>query len=358
MPARHRIAPLALLLPATLAGCGSLEYSVDESHLAATDAPSEQATAWLPEPTGSRSIGTSARWIDTADRSLPIQLWYPTDHTTGERTPYMSDPVAEAIAAQFGIDPAVLVRPTHSLAGAPPATEPGGRPAVVISPGLGLHRSFLTALAEDLASHGYAVAAVDHPGDTIVSQTRTGELIPGGAEPGDELLATRVRDVDTAISYLTGSSGDDVLDSIDRDRIAVLGHSYGGATAAQVAATNPAVSAVGVLDASIFGSVAADGLDVPTLLLTAGDLDPTQERFWDLLTGPRTGWQLRQAGHFTFTDLATLVPALGSPNLLSTFDIGTDPNSSGTAVRELVRSFLDQHLGTDTDVLDQIRPIG
>jgi pimeloyl-ACP methyl ester carboxylesterase len=189
-----------------------------------------------------------------------------------------------------------------------------------------------------------------------VLRSRTGELIPGGAEPGDELLATRVHDVDAAISYLAGG-GDAVLDSIDGNRVAVLGHSYGGATAAQVAAINPAVRAVGVLDATVLGTVAAEGLDVPTLLLTAGDLDPTRERFWDLLTGPRTGWQLNRAGHFTFTDLATLIPALGPADSLSTFGIGTDPNSTSTAVRELARSFLDQHLDSDTDVSDQFRPI-
>ncbi len=82
-----------------------------------------------------------------------------------------------------------------------------------------------------------------------------------------------------------------------------------------------------------------------------------QERFWGLLTGPRTGRKLKQAGHFSFTDLARLIPALGSADPRSTFDIGTEPNSAGTAVRELVRSFLDQHLDRSIGVLDEARPL-
>jgi predicted dienelactone hydrolase len=35
-------------------------------------------------------------------------------------------------------------------------------PEVVLSPGFTVSRSTLTALAEDLASHGYVVAGIDH----------------------------------------------------------------------------------------------------------------------------------------------------------------------------------------------------
>ncbi len=35
-------------------------------------------------------------------------------------------------------------------------------PLIVLSPGFTMPRSTLTALAEDLASHGYVVAGVDH----------------------------------------------------------------------------------------------------------------------------------------------------------------------------------------------------
>ncbi|WP_399218506.1 hypothetical protein [Streptomyces sp. SAJ15] len=49
---------------------------------------------------------------------------------------------------------------TNATLGAEPARK--ARPLVVLSPGFGMSRLTLTALGEDLASRGYAVAAVDH----------------------------------------------------------------------------------------------------------------------------------------------------------------------------------------------------
>ncbi len=49
---------------------------------------------------------------------------------------------------------------TGAFAGAPP--QRGRHPLVVLSPGFSLPRSSLTSLAEDLASRGYVVAAIDH----------------------------------------------------------------------------------------------------------------------------------------------------------------------------------------------------
>ncbi len=49
---------------------------------------------------------------------------------------------------------------TNARTGARPA--PGKHPLVVLSPGFWPHHATLTTLAEELASHGYVVALLDH----------------------------------------------------------------------------------------------------------------------------------------------------------------------------------------------------
>jgi predicted dienelactone hydrolase len=51
---------------------------------------------------------------------------------------------------------------TNAAVDATPARIPRGHPLAVLSPGFTNSRSTLTALAEDLASHGYVVAGIDH----------------------------------------------------------------------------------------------------------------------------------------------------------------------------------------------------
>src|ERR1700728_3584148 len=62
-----------------------------------------------------------------------------------------------------GIPPDTLSRvETNAVGDAAPAGRQHGLPLVVLSPGFTNSRSTLTALAEELASHGYVVAGIDH----------------------------------------------------------------------------------------------------------------------------------------------------------------------------------------------------
>ena len=81
----------------------------------------------------------------------------------GDIAPYTTEAVSAAITESAGlpVSPGILTTvETHARDRAP--ALPGRRPLVVLSPGAGLSRESLTALAEDLASRGYVVAGVDH----------------------------------------------------------------------------------------------------------------------------------------------------------------------------------------------------
>lgn len=110
-----------------------------------------------------------------------------------------------------------------------PTDLPAGEqsPIVVISHGLSGDRKGFVAVAEHLASHGYAVVALDHPAS---NRTQLEDLFRGAeqeiAEPTE--FSDRPRDVSYLLDRLALRS--DRL-QLDMDSIAVLGHSFGGYTA-------------------------------------------------------------------------------------------------------------------------------
>jgi 8-oxo-dGTP pyrophosphatase MutT (NUDIX family) len=103
-----------------------------------------------------------------------VQLWYPAARTAGfPRVPYIparSGRSLDAQTAQAFTTPVPAgtfhALRTHSFEGAPVARpHDGGLPVILFSPGDGMDRSSLTGLAEELASHGFLVAGIDHTHD-------------------------------------------------------------------------------------------------------------------------------------------------------------------------------------------------
>ncbi|QIP85507.1 hypothetical protein GLX30_17340 [Streptomyces sp. Tu 2975] len=84
-----------------------------------------------------------------------------------------------------GVVPAATVSGvrTHACVDARPAS--GRFPLVLLSPGFSMPRSTLTALANDLASRGYVVAAVDHAHDLGCDSSCKGGALDDdrGADP-------------------------------------------------------------------------------------------------------------------------------------------------------------------------------
>ncbi|HEV2251985.1 MAG TPA: hypothetical protein VGS06_02205 [Streptosporangiaceae bacterium] len=196
---------------------------------------------------------------------------------------------------------------------------PGEHPLAIFSHFAGGGRRTATYLTTHLASHGYAVAAMDH--SEIVAPElgpRPGESAAGRASRIDAVIAGRVPDVRVLLSALTGPRPVAGLDGIglDRGMIAVAGHSFGGWTALAVPESEPRVRAVvalapggssrpvpGVLPLTLaFGWERA----VPLLIL-AGDrdvpvpLDGVQEIFVRA-PEPKQMFVLHRADHQHFAD--------------------------------------------------------
>jgi predicted dienelactone hydrolase len=101
-------------------------------------------------------------------------------------------------------------------------------PLVVISHGqdgwFGGHHD----TAEALADAGFVVAAINHPGDNVLSATRTRDI---------SIAVKRPADIKRLIDYMLGAWSDSA--KIDAARIGFFGHSRGGYTGLALAGAEP-----------------------------------------------------------------------------------------------------------------------
>jgi predicted dienelactone hydrolase len=106
------------------------------------------------------------------------------------------------------------------------------RPVILFTHGLGSVRTELRYLAEHLASHGYAVAAFEHPGSNGVNLE---EALAGKTrlmKPAEFL--ERPKDISTVLDQLeilNRTSSSPIAGKLATDKALVLGYSFGGSTA-------------------------------------------------------------------------------------------------------------------------------
>lgn len=248
-------------------------------------ASSDPAFSTLPEPTGIYGVGrVSYRFVDTsrpetlstkadARREFMVHVWYPIKSGLESEThtaPYL--PGFDEVKSKLGQDdindlfsPAVYsghLPQTHTVENAP--ITPGKKkfPLLVFSHGWGNPTFLYTAELEDIVSHGYIVAAVDHPYDTTFTQFPDGRVVffaqkefdaaskrPNGyiayvrqrvevmAEDNRFVLGELLRHV--TIKQLHAP----FLRRIDEARIGAFGHSIGGLVAARTCQIDTRVKA-------------------------------------------------------------------------------------------------------------------
>lgn len=100
-------------------------------------------------------------------------------------------------------------------------------PMVVLSHGFGADRYFLRYLAEHLASHGFTVVALEHPGSNVDALIRQ----EGAILPAEEFVE-RPRDVSFILDRLADLNEHSFFlrDRLRMDSITLIGHSLGGYT--------------------------------------------------------------------------------------------------------------------------------
>lgn len=169
---------------------------------------------------GPHAVGTSDFMIH-GDMPLDITIWYPALNTDGAEEaiayPYMTNP-----DSSMGMEPTVT---GQAIAGAPYDLGSGPYPLVILSHGFSLGRTGYAWLAEHLASHGFAVFAPQHY-----------ELVDETLSDFWRASITRPQEIHDVLNYVEAQvmSGE-FTGLVDTERIAVVGHSYGGYTALAMA---------------------------------------------------------------------------------------------------------------------------
>ena len=138
---------------------------------------------------------------------MAVTIWYPAAGETFEG-PY---------AYMLELPPVATTG--QAIPDAAPDLDHGQYPLVVFSHGLFLYRLQSVYLTEHLASHGFVVLALDHPGETLADQGAP-------SYPGFVLRPSDITRVISFAEQLTMEEG--VLSGlIDTERVAVTGHSQG-----------------------------------------------------------------------------------------------------------------------------------
>jgi len=164
-------------------------------------APGKVPVPVLPRPTGPFAVGRIGfDWTDRSrrevlskdageKRELMIYVWYPTEKggMTGKPAPYLPGAAAintlsdrELSGADGKLWPAILSGEltSNAVEGTTPARNPARFPVLMFSHGLGSPVFHYTAFIEELVSHGYVVASIQHTYEVNVVAFPDGRTVP------------------------------------------------------------------------------------------------------------------------------------------------------------------------------------
>ena len=253
----------------------------------------------LPEPSGRYPIGrVSYDWIDASrseiydadqqhHRELVVFIWYPAQlERVTEFAPYL--PTAWAPTADFlGLNISGLS--SHAISEAPVAPDNSAYPLLLLSPS-GFPPLLLSAIAEELASHGFVVVGVNHTYETTVTAFADGRVVPMnpaalagalGPQTGSyqevfrqraslcEYKAADLASVADQLERLNANAAERFADRLDLTRLGALGHSFGGNAALEWCRRDSRCRAAVNLDGALWTDVGRVGLDRPALQVLA-----------------------------------------------------------------------------------------
>lgn len=336
--------------------------------LATSPAAAADPAPELPAPTGRHPVGATSMylndtsrqdpWVPSETRQLMVTVFYPAASGDGPAARYMTPAESAAFITKNEVPdlpPDILSRTrTNSVADARPAGRPHSLPLVVLSPGYTKPRATLTALAQDLASHGYLVVVIGH------TYEDSGTSFPDGRLAGcascevlhdeafwQKLTLGRAADVSFVLDELTGRHPKwRGANLIDRSRIAMGGHSAGGGASPTAMLGDDRIRAGFDIDGGVHVPIPEPGLSRPFMFLGKQRPEvpePCADGNWQDTFAQLTGWKrwlsVTGAQHASFTDVGLFADQFG-------LDLGATVSADRVQAitRAYLGAFLDRHL--------------
>jgi len=283
-----------------------------------------------PEAPGPFRVGNTSMYLEDPTRELECgegsrvlltEVWYPAadgdadQHTTRG---FFLDRWDEVVAAMGGTGEELVDLPTGSFRDLPLHPDAPAMPLTVFSHGYLSSRFQSYSMASYLASHGYLVVAPDHACNTMVTLTPD-QVIPG--EESDPLgaLVDRQADVAFLLDLFIDDPPEPFRGHLDIERIALWGHSWGGATVTELLKADDRPDAILQIAAFAFPPM-PDDLEVASMFWW-GQQDKVMGPFVDYhheiveqMPSPKHRLEFVDTGHFAFSDLCAFVTDLAEEN--------------------------------------------
>jgi pimeloyl-ACP methyl ester carboxylesterase len=334
----------------------------------------------IPKPSGPNLIGFTTTTITDPSRTMNTQktprvitldLWYPASSIDGlKAAPYTENALNKMLEKYQGI-PASVNGETPSFAFQDAPVIPGSHPTVIFNHGYGSFSKQNASNFQELASHGHLVISIAHPGDSLMARDGQNNLLEFDAtdsvyqklsvaqkEAGyAQALANKLeaqRNAKTSLEYATAShelaqtlpynelapikqrwledtlfmirtlsqtNKPKILEAANANEITVMGHSFGGIIALEIAKNPPTgVQRVINLDGSWLEYESGENaqIRVPMLvMLSTQNVIQNQDlglhgSFDQLLRRTSSNAhviEIADTAHFNFTDL-NFIPIL------------------------------------------------
>lgn len=360
----------------------------------------------LPDPTGSFGVGTTSyEFTDTSrdeiftpdpadKRTVTVKIWYPGQPNPlalGQVPPYLDNlgPLvapAQGLPSDFYSEIGQNVIPAADVSSAQ-----ASYPVVLFSHGLGALPESYTAQIEELASHGYIVAGINHTGVSSVNALSDGRVVPFASS----FVPANLQDFPTALAQIVGITAADtsfVLNQLtalnasdpkglfagrmDLSRVGMFGQSFGGVTTTAAMQLDPRLQAGISLDGPILSSTLTQTpITKPFMLINAGqtyDSTPVGQTVGQLEQRQAVYQKLTSAGynvtiagteHSDFSDRSLLLPLislyspeqLGSTGVASSLGLTDSGPIQGTRAHDIMDAytvaFFDKHLKNQSEPL-------
>lgn len=246
----------------------------------------------LPKPTGPYPVGTRIIYLkDTSriedqgprpglPRELMVQIWYPAIPSNSHLAAYQRSSET-TLATSYR-----SVLWTNSKLDAPIATKGSPFPVLLFNHRWEGVRTQNTFLTEDLASHGYVVAAIDHtynagrvamPDGRIIDDDFGSAAIDPTKRTAEQILDVWDKELRKWVAdqvFVLNMLQEENLDKqnpwhgrLDTNKAGAFGHSFGGAASVQVCSVDARIRSGLNMDGWTFGDIRKRASNQPAMFM-------------------------------------------------------------------------------------------